>query len=76
MEINKGRNLKGKELNMLSKLARSNRISELEIIINPVSENQKRTNGLIKEYENTHNKPTNFNIEIQKKGLGNQGLNF
>ena len=66
-ERNLSKSIKGKELNTLSKLDRINRISEVEIIDNPVSENQKRTYNLIKEYENTHNKQTNFNIIIQKR---------
>ena len=57
-ERNLGKNIKGEEWDTLSKLDRSNRISEVEIIDNTVSENQKRINNLIKEYENAHHKLT------------------
>ena len=66
-ERNLGRNLMEKEWDTLSKLDRDNRISEVEIIDNPVSENQKRNNNLIKQYENAHHKQSNFNTELQKR---------
>ena len=53
-----------KEWDTLSKLDRDNRISEVEIIDNPVLENQKRNNNLIKQY--AYHKQTNFNT---KKGF-------
>ena len=42
MERNLGRNLKGKEWDTLPKLDRDNRICEIKIKDNPVSENKKR----------------------------------
>ena len=77
-ERNLGRNLMEKEWDTLSKLDRDNRISEVEIIDNPVSENQKRNNNLIKQYENAHHKQTNFNTELQKRASqpGFEFLNY
>ena len=66
-ERNLGKNIKGEEWDTLSKLYRSNRISNVEIIDNPVSDNQKRIDNLINEYENAHHKETNFNAELQKR---------
>ena len=63
-ERNLGKNIKGEEWDTLSKLDHSKRISELEIIDNPVSEDQKRINDFIKEYENAHHIQTNFNAEF------------
>ena len=66
-ERNLGRNLMEKEWDTLSKLDRDNRISEVEIIDNPVSKYQKQINDLIKECEDVHHEETNFNNELQKR---------
>ena len=84
-ESNLGKNIKGKEWDTLSKLYRSNRISdrgnrisEVEIIDNPVSKYQKQINDLIKEYQDVHHNETNFNNELQKRAAqpGFEFLNY
>ena len=78
VERNLGRNLKGKEWDTLPKLDRDNRISEVEIIDNPVSKYQKQINDLIKEYEEVHHEETNFNNELQNRASqpGFEFLNY
>ena len=67
VQRNLGRNLKGKEWDTMPMLDRNNRISEVEIIDNPVSKYQKQINDLIKEYEEVHHEETNFNNELQNR---------
>ena len=78
MQRNLGRNLKGKEWDTLPKLDRDNRISEVEIIDNPVSKYQKQINDLIKEYEDVHHVESSFNNELQKRAsqLGFEFFNY
>ena len=76
MQRNLGRNLKGKEWDTLPKLDRDNRISEVEIIDNPVSKYQKQINDLIKEYEYVHHEETYFNNELQKRASQLEFFNY